>query len=78
MLSISHRAGRVRQRRTSFCDPRQEPMFLNAHLAPESHDWQQALAAQFIGPLEGNAEATGYFIHVEQTDVHLLALVLRG
>ena len=53
-------------------------MFLHAHLTPQSHDWQQPLAAQFIGPLEGNAEATGYFIHVEQTDVHLLALVLRG
>lgn len=53
-------------------------MLLNSHLAPQSHDRQQALSAQFIGPLKRDAEPKGYFIHVEQTDVHRLALVLRG
>jgi hypothetical protein len=53
-------------------------MLLNAHLAPQSHDRQQALPTQFIGPLERNAQSAGYFIHVEQTDIHLLALALRG
>ena len=53
-------------------------MLLHAHLAPQSHDRQQALSAQFIGSLQRNAETAGYFIHPEQTDVHLLALILRG
>jgi hypothetical protein len=44
-------------------------MFLHAHLAPQSHDRQQALSAQFIGSLQRNAKSAGYFIHVEETDV---------
>jgi hypothetical protein len=53
-------------------------MFLHAHLAPKSHDRQQALPAQFIGSLQRNAKSAGYFIHAEQTGVHLLALIFRG